>query len=112
MRSIVCACANSRLLPCAGAAARLDEEWGRRSKERPMAHGILVDGVWQTQWHDTKSTGGHFKRTEPKFRNWVTPDGSAGPSGSGGFAAARGAHHLYASLACPCADRHGVLRKA
>jgi len=32
-----------------------------------MAHGLLVDGVWQTQWHDTKSSGGRFKRTEPKF---------------------------------------------
>ena len=44
-----------------------------------MAHGMLVDGVWKTEWHDTKSTGGRFKRSEPKFRNWVTPDGSAGP---------------------------------
>ena len=42
-----------------------------------MAHGQYVDGVWKTEWHDTKSTGGRFKRTEPKFRNWVTPDGSA-----------------------------------
>ena len=52
-----------------------------------MAHGQFVDGVWHTQWHDTKSTGVRFKRTEPKFRSWVTPDGSAGPSGEGGFAA-------------------------
>ena len=43
-----------------------------------MAHGQYVDGVWKTEWHDTASTGGRFKRTEPKFRNWVTPDGSAG----------------------------------
>ena len=76
-----------------------------------MAHGMLVDGVWKTEWHDTKSTGGRFKRTEPKFRNWVTPDGSAGPSGSGGFAAARGRYHLYVSLACPWAHRTVVFRK-
>jgi len=76
-----------------------------------MAHGMLVDGVWKTGWHDTKSTGGRFKRTEPKFRNWVTPDGSAGPSGSGGFAAARGRYHLYVSLACPWAHRTAVFRK-
>ena len=76
-----------------------------------MAHGMLIDGVWKTEWHDTKSTGGRFKRTAPKFRNWVTPDGSAGPSGSGGFAAARGRYHLYVSLACPWAHRTAVFRK-
>ena len=76
-----------------------------------MAHGMLIDGVWETGWHDTKSTGGRFQRTQPKFRNWVTPDGSAGPSGSGGFAAARGRYHLYMSLACPWAHRTVVFRK-
>ena len=76
-----------------------------------MAHGMLIDGVWKTGWHDTKSTGGRFKRTQPKFRNWVTPDGSAGPSGSGGFAAARGRYHLYVSLACPWAHRTVVFHK-
>ena len=76
-----------------------------------MAHGHFVDGVWQTAWHDTKSTGGRFKRSEPKFRNWVTPDGSAGPSGTGGFAAERGRYHLYVSLACPWAHRAVVFRK-
>lgn len=76
-----------------------------------MAHGQYVDGVWKTEWHDTKSTGGRFKRTEPKFRNWVTPDGSAGPSGTDGFAAERGRYHLYVSLACPWAHRTVVFRK-
>ena len=76
-----------------------------------MAHGMLVDGVWKTEWHDTKSTGGRFRRTEPKFRNWVTPDGSAGPSGTGGFTAARGRYHLYVSLACPWAHRTVVFRR-
>ena len=76
-----------------------------------MAHGEMIDGVWHTRFHDTKPTGGRFKRTEPKFRNWVTPDGSAGPSGSGGFAAARGRYHLYVALACPWAHRTIVFRK-
>jgi putative glutathione S-transferase len=71
----------------------------------------MIDGVWHTRFHDTKSTGGRFKRTEPKFRNWVTPDGSAGPSGTGGFPAARGRYHLYVSLACPWAHRTVVFRK-
>src|SRR5882672_4386748 len=76
-----------------------------------MAHGQMIDGVWHTQFHDTKSTGGRFKRTEPKFRNWVTPDGSAGPSGQSGFPAARDRYHLYVSLACPWAHRTVIMRK-
>ena len=76
-----------------------------------MAHGELIDGVWHTRFHNTKATGGRFKRGEPKFRNWVTPDGSAGPSGTGGFKAERGRYHLYVSLACPWAHRTVVFRK-
>ena len=76
-----------------------------------MAHGEMIEGVWHTRFHNTKATGGRFKRTEPKFRNWVTGDGSAGPSGTGGFAAARGRYHLYVSLACPWAHRTVVFRK-
>ena len=76
-----------------------------------MAHGQMIDGVWHTQFHDTRPTGGRFKRSAPKFRNWVTPDGSAGPSGGGGFPAARGRYHLYVSLACPWAHRTVVFRK-
>ena len=56
-----------------------------------MAHGLFVDGVWQSQWYDTTKTGGRFVPTEPLYRNWVTPDGSPGPSGQGGFPAERGA---------------------
>jgi putative glutathione S-transferase len=47
--------------------------------------GQLVDGVWHDGWIDTKSTGGSFVRSTSKFRNWITADGSAGPSGEGGF---------------------------
>ena len=46
--------------------------------------GLLVDGVWQDDVSRTKD--GHFIRPAAQFRNWVTPDGSAGPSGDGGFA--------------------------
>jgi glutathionyl-hydroquinone reductase len=76
-----------------------------------MAHGLFVDGVWHSQWYDTAATGGRFVPTEPVFRNWVTADGSAGPSGSGGFAAERGRYHLYVSLACPYAHRTVIFRK-
>ena len=67
--------------------------------------GLLVDGRWQDRWYDTDASGGRFEREESSFRNWVTADGSAGPSGEGGFAAAPGRYHLYASYACPWAHR-------
>ncbi|MEL6957834.1 MAG: glutathione S-transferase family protein [Pseudomonadota bacterium] len=73
--------------------------------------GQLVDGVWHDVWYDTKSTGGAFKRTTAKFRNWITPDGSAGPSGEGGFEAESGRYHLYVSYACPWAHRTLVFRR-
>jgi putative glutathione S-transferase len=73
--------------------------------------GLLVDGVWQDKWYDTSETGGAFKRSESQFRNWITPDGSAGPAGSDGFAAESGRYHLYVSYACPWAHRTLIFRQ-
>lgn len=73
--------------------------------------GLLVDGVWRDQWYDTASTGGRFERQASRFRNWVTPDGSPGRSGEGGFKAEPGRYHLYVSLACPWAHRTIIFRK-
>jgi hypothetical protein len=72
--------------------------------------GLLVDGVWQDQWYDTGKTGGRFVRSESQFRNWITPDGTAGPTGEGGFAAEAGRYHLYISRACPWAHRTMIFR--
>ncbi len=72
--------------------------------------GQLIDGEWSTEWYDTKSTGGAFKRSTSKFRNWVTADGSPGPSGEGGFKAEAGRYHLYVSYACPWAHRTLIFR--
>ena len=72
--------------------------------------GYLDEGVWKDQWYDTKSTGGKFVRTTAKFRNWITADGSAGPSGEGGFEAESGRYHLYVSYACPWAHRTLIFR--
>ena len=72
--------------------------------------GQLVDGTWHDVWYDTKSTGGAFKRTTAKFRNWITADGSAGPSGEGGFPVVSGRYHLYVSYACPWAHRTLIFR--
>ncbi|GLW36181.1 glutathione-dependent reductase [Pectobacterium carotovorum subsp. carotovorum] len=73
--------------------------------------GQLVDGVWHDTWYETKSTGGHFKRSESAFRNWVTPDGAPGLTGTGGFPAQSGRYHLYVSLACPWAHRTLIMRQ-
>lgn len=72
--------------------------------------GLLVDGEWQDKWYDTDSTGGKFERSAAKFRNWITADGSAGPSGEPGFKAESGRYHIYVSYACPWAHRALVFR--
>ena len=73
--------------------------------------GQLIDGVWHDQWYDTKKHGGRFVRSTSGFRNWITADGSAGPSGEGGFKAESGRYHLYVSLACPWAHRTLIFRQ-
>ena len=72
--------------------------------------GLLQDGKWVDQWYDTKATGGKFVRKASSFRNWITPDGAAGPSGEGGYHAEPGRYHLYVSHACPWAHRTMILR--
>ncbi|MEM7561535.1 MAG: glutathione S-transferase family protein [Pseudomonadota bacterium] len=73
--------------------------------------GMLQDGVWVDKWYDTKSTGGRYVRRDSAFRNWVTKDGSPGPSGDGGFRAEPDRYHLYVSLACPWAHRALIFRR-
>src|SRR5229473_6652756 len=72
--------------------------------------GLLVEGRWQDVWYPTKSTGGRFARKDAAFRNWITVDGSAGPTGIGGFKSEAGRYHLYVSLACPWAHRTLIVR--
>jgi putative glutathione S-transferase len=72
--------------------------------------GLLVDGVWHDQWYDTAKTGGRFVREDAPFRNWITADGSPGPTGKGGFKAEPGRYHLYVSYACPWAHRTLIFR--
>jgi putative glutathione S-transferase len=72
--------------------------------------GRLVDGRWESR-RDKITVGGRFARPETQFRNWVTVDGSAGPTGEGGFKAEPGRYHLYVSLACPWAHRTLIFRR-
>jgi glutathionyl-hydroquinone reductase len=73
--------------------------------------GLLVDGVWRDDSHDPdRIQGGRFVRRPSPWRSFVTPDGSAGPSGDGGFPAEAGRYHLYVSLGCPWAHRTVIYR--
>ena len=73
--------------------------------------GLLMEGQWVDRWYDTASNQGKFIRSQSQFRNWVTADGSAGPTGEAGFKAEAGRYHLYVSLACPWAHRTLIFRK-
>ena len=73
--------------------------------------GQLVDGIWHDDWYDTGKSGGAFERSTASFRNWITADGSAGPSGAGGFKAESSRYHLYVSYACPWAHRTMIFRQ-
>ena len=72
--------------------------------------GLLVNGQWQDKWYDTDNNQGEFKREAAQLRNWITADGSAGPSGDAGFKAEKDRYHLYVSLACPWAHRTLIFR--
>ncbi|MEO1331090.1 MAG: glutathione S-transferase family protein [Pseudomonadota bacterium] len=72
--------------------------------------GKLVDGVWRDDGYGQDKNDGRFKRWDSAFRNWVTPDGAAGPSGKGGFKAEPDRYHLYVAYACPWAHRTLIFR--
>ncbi|WP_019602164.1 glutathione S-transferase family protein [Teredinibacter turnerae] len=73
---------------------------------------MLVNGKWQGDWspNDDKDTDGEFVRQTSSFRNWITPDGSAGPTGGDGFKAEPGRYHLYVAYICPWASRALMVR--
>lgn len=64
---------------------------------------MLVQGKWAKDWGPVQQADarGRFLRQVSSFRNWITPDGAAGPTGEGGFAAviAFCGHYLPLGLA-------------
>lgn len=72
---------------------------------------LLIKGEIKEDWFDIVSDDGEYVRKDSQFRNWITPDGQAGISGEGGFAAEKGRYHLYVSYACPWAHRTLIFRK-
>tara|TARA_R110001583_G_scaffold17679_2_gene71412 strand:- start:208923 stop:209891 length:969 start_codon:yes stop_codon:yes gene_type:complete len=74
---------------------------------------VLINGKWTQDWQpvQSKDEQGRFVRFESAFRNWVTPDGRPGPTGSGGFKAEAGRYRLYVALICPWASRTLIARQ-
>ena len=58
--------------------------------------GLLVDGVWQDRWHETRQ--GRFERESSRFRGSLPAEAEAHR------------YHLYVSLACPWAHRTLIMR--
>ena len=73
--------------------------------------GHMANGKWDDDDRVSADVRGAFVRADSQFRNWVTADGSAGPSGSGGFKAEPGRYHLFVSYNCPWAHRSIIFRK-
>ena len=72
--------------------------------------GMLVNGRWQVEDAYPRDAAGAFVRPASAFRNWITPDGAAGPSGRAGFKAEAGRYHLYVAGVCPWAHRARIVR--
>lgn len=74
---------------------------------------MLVNGKWTNDWQPVQKSDkeGRFIRQVSSFRHWITPDGSAGPTGEGGFRAEAGRYRLYVALICPWASRTLIARK-
>ncbi|AOY89093.1 glutathione-dependent reductase [Marinobacter salinus] len=74
---------------------------------------MLVNGIWQENWQpvQAKDEAGRFIRQTSPFRNWITPDGTPGPTGAGGFKAEKGRYHLYVAYICPWASRALMARQ-
>lgn len=74
---------------------------------------MLINGVWKENWQPVQKQDeqGRFIRQTSSFRNWITPDGSPGITGKGGFNAEKDRYHLYVAYICPWASRTLIARQ-
>ena len=73
--------------------------------------GHLQDGHWTNEEFLVEiDERGAYNKQPSLFRNWITADGSAGPSGSDGFQAEAGRYVLYSAVGCPWAHRAVLYR--
>jgi len=67
--------------------------------------GMLVNGRWtHEELASETDTAGAFQRSDSRFRNWITADGSSE------FKAEPGRYHLYVAYNCPWAHRTLIFR--
>ena len=73
---------------------------------------MFIDGRWSENWQPIQKSDqqGRFLRQSSTVRNWITPDGHPGPTGTGGFKAEADRYHLYVALICPWACRTLAVR--
>jgi len=71
--------------------------------------GMLVDGEWRMPLRNVFD--GHFERRPTTFRNWVTADGSPGPTGSGDFVAEKKPVSSVCQLGLSLAHRTLIMRR-
>jgi len=72
--------------------------------------GVMIEGVWHVEEPKQDDKDGRWQRARSPLRSWITPDGSPGPSGDGGYKAEAGRYHLYISKSCPWAHRAWIMR--
>jgi len=72
--------------------------------------GVMIEGVWHVEEPQEDTKDGRWQRAPSPLRSWITPDGSPGPSGEGGYKAEAGRYHLYVSESCPWAHRTWIMR--
>lgn len=70
----------------------------------------MTQDLTKSKNFEAKTRNGEFVRTDSGFRHWITPDGSAGPTGESGFSAESGRYHLYLAWACPWAHRTMIMQ--
>lgn len=72
----------------------------------------MIEGKWTTdeRLSALKHDEGRYQRDPSVIRHWITPDGSPGPTGDGGFKAEAGRYHLFVAHNCPWAHRTLIFR--
>jgi len=71
----------------------------------------LVNGKWvNDDVAASEMKNGAFHREPTRFRDWITPDASAGPDGQKAWPAEKGRYQLFVSYLCPWASRTLAMR--
>jgi len=73
--------------------------------------GHMVKGVYHSGDDVTQTLPtGEWERSKSAVRNWITHDGTSGPTGNSCFQAESGRYHLFVAWNCPWAHRTLLVR--